>query len=841
MSVSDLPVRAVTAELDRRLAERGAAVLCAPPGSGKTTQVPLAMLDADWLRDRRVVVLEPRRVAARAAARFMAALLGESVGERVGFRVRFESAVSQRTRIEVVTEGVLTRRLQRDPELAGVGLVIFDEFHERSLECDLALALTLDVRHGLREDLRVLVMSATLDAEPIARLLGNVPVIEAGGRPFPVAIEYLARDTGVPLAGLVGSAVRRVLREREGDVLVFLPGAREIRAAERQLIDVDDVLICPLHGDLPAAEQDRAIQRDPGGRRRVVLATNIAETSLTIEGVTTVVDSGLARRPRFDPNTGLTRLHTVSIARASAEQRAGRAGRTSAGGALRLWTRAAHALRAEHESPEMRGADLAGLALELARWGVRSPADLRWLDPPPQGSFEQALDLLRCLGALDDAGRITPAGRRMCTIPAHPRIARMVMVGSDEAARDDGASVLATDLAAVLEGPDPVDRDDAGCDVRTRVQALARYRTGGSPERSHSRALAACERIASQLRTSAGVRRREAPEPELADPELAGRSLLAGFPDRLAQRRSQRRGSFRLVGGRGLNLPGDDPLAAADYLVVPDLDAGAVDARAYKAAPVSLRDIRLVLGEQIRWRRHVAWDARAQCVQAVEEEQIGMLVLRSRPAADAQPDELVQAMLDGVRRLGLDALPWTDSLRQLRARIESLRQWQPEAGWPAMNEHHLTNSLEDWLAPFLAGVMRRDQLARIDLGTALRARIAPSLRSRLERDAPARLSVPGGSSIALEYRPGEPPVLAVRLQEMLGCTQTPAVCSGRVPVQVHLLSPAGRPLHVTQDLASFWRNAYPEVRKEMRGRYPKHPWPEDPLSAQPTRHAKRRR
>jgi ATP-dependent helicase HrpB len=831
--VTALPVSEVLPALQVALRAPGAAVLCAPPGSGKTTAVPPALLEAPWLAERRIVMLEPRRVAARAAARYMASQLGEKVGERVGFSVRFESAVSARTRIEVVTEGVLTRRLQRDPALAGTGCVVFDEFHERSLEADLALALTLDARRGLREDLRVLVMSATLDAEPVAALLGGAPVVTAGARPYPVRVEHVERGTGAPSIAALCAAVRRALAESDGDVLAFLPGAGEIRRCTAQLADLAavDVVVTPLYGELPAEAQDRAIRADPQGRRRVVLATNIAETSLTIEGVRAVVDGGLARRPRFDPNSGLTRLQTLPISRASAEQRAGRAARLGPGLALRLWSEADHARRAPHHPPEILEADLAGLALELARWGVASASDLPWLDAPPSGALDQARDLLAALGALDAAGRITAVGRSMAEIPAHPRLARM-LVPADA----DGA--LAADLAAILDGPDPLASRDAGCDLAARVEALARYRRarGRAGAGESARALARAERVSAQLRARARV-----PDSTAPDPARAGAVLAAGYPDRVAQRRTGARGRFLMANGRGLRLDEHDHLAGCDYLVVPDLDAGAVEARAFRAAEISLQAIRTVAGSHIHDRRTVAWNDREQCVDARREECLGALVLEREDATDAEPDEIAAAMLAGVRRMGLGCLPWSDELDALRARVGSLAHWQPDAGWPGMDDATLEAELEEWLAPFLAGVTRREHLSRVDLRAALHARIPPQLASRLDEGAPTHLPVPSGSRIRLRYQPGEAPRLAVKLQEMFGCRRTPAVCWGQVPVVVELLSPARRPLHVTRDLEGFWSGAYTEVRKEMRGRYPRHPWPEDPLRAEPTRQAKPRR
>lgn len=841
----ELPVTGVLKELADHLAQDGVAVLCAPPGSGKTTQVPPAFMHMPWLAGQRIVMLEPRRVAARAAARYMAGQLGESPGRRIGFRVRFESAVSHDTRVEVVTEGVLARRLQSDPELSGVGMVIFDEFHERSLECDLALALTLDVRAGLRPDLRVLVMSATLDATPIAQLLGEngvaAPIVRTEGRSYPVSVHYRPDKTPPAARGssgrdamtrAVGSAVREALTAHDNDLLVFLPGAREIHAVHNQLNGsiARDVLLCPLYGGLQAQAQDRAIMADADGRQRVVLATNIAETSLTINGVGVVIDSGLARRPYFDANTGLTRLRTVNISRASAEQRAGRAGRLGPGTAIRLWSESEHAGRAAFDSAEISSADLCSLVLELTRWGVSDASQLRWLDAPPDAAWQQAVTMLQHLGALNDQARVTPLGERMATLPTHPRLARMLC-----AAGDDSQRVLAANLAAALDGPDPTGGNNMhrrGIDLRDRADLLARRQPEG-----HSRhdALQRTMRIAKQFRSSMRVENSHG-----APSEHSGRLLLAGFPDRLAQRRTQARGQFVLANGRGLRVDEADPLAHSEYLVVPDLDAGAVDARAWRAAPVELSDIRDVLGKQVQNKRRVEWNAREQSVEAVNEESYGAIVLQSTPARDASSDELGDAMLNGIAQMGLTCLPWTAHTTQLIERAESLRRWQPEVDWPAFDEESLLANMPNWLLPFLHGITRRGHLTRLDLNSILHTYIGRERLARLEQGAPERLRVPSDSRIQLQYRRGESPVLAVKLQEMFGASQTPTVCWGQVPVLVHLLSPAGRPLHVTQDLLSFWANAYPQVRKEMRGRYPKHPWPEDPVSALPTRHTKRR-
>ncbi|MFT5176857.1 MAG: ATP-dependent helicase HrpB [Gammaproteobacteria bacterium] len=850
MTTSELPVTAVLAELSAHLEQTGTAVLCAPPGSGKTTRVPLALMEMPWLNEQSIIMLEPRRVAARAAAYYMAFLLGEPVGQRVGFRVRFESAVSNDTRVEVVTEGVLARRLQSDPELRGVGMVIFDEFHERSLECDLALALTLDVRESLRTDLRVLVMSATLDAEPVANLLGaqisgdergQAPIVRTQGRSHPISIRFQAAarhdSRSSSVASEVSATVRTALAEHDQDVLVFLPGIREIQAVLSQLRGsvASDIMLCPLYGGLKPEAQDRAIIADADGRQRVVLATNIAETSLTIEGVGVVIDSGLARQPHFDPNSGLTRLRTINISRASADQRAGRAGRLGPGTAIRLWSASEHDARAAFDSAEITSADLCSLVLELARWGVNDAARLHWLDPPPLGAWQQAVELLRRLGALDHAARVTALGKRMAALPTHPRLARMLC-----AANNDEQRVLAANLAAALDGADPLVGSNNNADLRDRAEFLA----GAQARNAHSYAVQRALRVAQQLRRSMRVQGTRS-----ATVEDSGRLLLAGFPDRLAKRRAgagskgaenKGTGRFLLANGRGLRVDAADALGHCDYLVVPDLDAGAVDARAYRAAPVDLAIIRDVLGQQVEVRRRVAWNSREQAVEAVEEDALDSLVLRASKVKDASGDELCAAMRDGIIHLGLSALPWDPATAQLIERVQSLRHWQPNAGWLALDEESLLRDVDLWLLPYLHGITRRAHLSRLNLSLILHTHIGYRQLERVEQGAPVHLTVPSGSQVRLTYQAGKPPVLAVKLQEMFGAEQTPTVCWGEVPVLVQLLSPARRPLHITQDLPSFWANAYPEVCKEMRGRYPKHPWPEDPTAALPTRHTKRK-
>ena len=830
--LTELPVAAVLPEVERALADHGGAVLSAPPGSGKTTGTPLFLLDCDWLRGRSILILEPRRLAARAAARRMAALLREPVGERVGYQVRFDRKIGSQTRIEVLTEGILTRRLQTDPALSGVGLVIFDEFHERSLHADLALALCLDARQAWCEDLRVLVMSATVDAAPASALLGEVPVVEAGGRSFPVTLHYRDRPADYHDPSLAARTSIKALEQQGGDVLTFLPGAAEIRAVARELEGAPRTRpfeVCPLYGELPAYEQDRAILRRADGARRIVLSTNIAQTSLTIEGVGAVVDTGLARQPRFDSNTGLSRLVTVPISRASAAQRAGRAGRLGPGYCWRLWTEAEHGQRPPFDAPEMASADLSALVLELCAWGVAEATELAWLSAPPAGALAQAGDLLRRLGALDEQGRLTALGKQLTGIPVHPRLGRIVL-----ASMKVSAGRLGCDIAALLQGPDIVLRDSGrGCDLDERLEALGQFRRGVAAE-VNLRACRTVDQVARQLARQVG-------ETSSAGSAAVatGALLLEGFPDRLAKRRGGSRTHYQLSGGRAARLSDADRLGWSEYLVVPDLDAGRGTGRIYRAAALSRDDLNAYAELHAVDETAVGWNVAEECVHAKAVRRVGRLELSSRPLESVDEAAVLAAMLEGIRVMGLAALPWCKEQLRLRARAGCVAEWLPEANIPALDDAALLADLESWLGPFLTGMTRRSHLQRIDLASALDTRLPFVLRKRLDELAPTHYVVPSGSRVRIEYQPGAAPVLAVKLQEMFGAPTTPTICAGKVPLLIHLLSPAGRPLQITRDLAAFWRTAYPDVRKEMRGRYPKHPWPEDPETMRATRLTKR--
>ncbi|MBI3994628.1 MAG: ATP-dependent helicase HrpB [Nitrospirae bacterium] len=841
LPTASLPITPLLPSLREALASHAAAVLQAPPGAGKTTVVPLSLLDEPWLAGRSILILEPRRLAARAAAARMASLLGESVGETVGYRIRFDSKISARTRIEVLTEGILTRRLQSDPGLEGAGLVIFDEFHERHIHSDLALALCLDSQRTLREDLKLLVMSATLDGKALAALLGNAPLLTSHGRSFPVDVRYAARDpeeTEKRLPETVKQAVLNALKHDKGDLLVFLPGAWEIRRTQELLeaaLTQDAVDLFPLYGDLPWEAQDRAIQPSQRSRRKVVLATPIAETSLTIEGIGVVIDSGFARIPEFDPRSGLTRLTTRRISRASAEQRAGRAGRLGPGVCCRLWTEATQRGLVARPIPEIRAADLTPLALELAQWGARDAGTLSWLDPPPAGALAQARRLLTDLGALDPEGVITPAGRAMAALPLHPRLAHMV-----HAADALGLGRPACDIAALLSERDILTGDrKRSVDFLERVEALRAFRARGrAGDQSSGADPSACQRVeqaARQFHRLLRSRETEAPHPA----EAVGLLLALAYPDRIALQRAPGDLRYLLASGRGARLPRHENKMRPHCLVAAHLDAGETEGTIHLAAAVDIHALRDQIASRFRTNDIIRWDAQLQRVVAQREERLGELLISSGAIPDPDPEKLLAAALEGVRSLGLSALPWSREARDFQTRVLSLQQWLPQENWPDLSDPALRESLEEWLGPYLGGVTRREHFNRLDLLAILKARLDWALQQRLEEGAPTHLAVPSGSRLRLEYRPGESPVLAVKLQEMFGLADTPRVAWGKVPVTLHLLSPARRPIQVTQDLRGFWERTYAEVKKELKGRYPKHPWPDDPWKAVPTARAKR--
>jgi ATP-dependent helicase HrpB len=824
-----LPIDALLPAIREALATRGALVLQAPPGAGKTTGVPPALLGAPWLGTQSIVMLEPRRLATRAAAARLAELRGESVGETVGYRMRGEGRVSRRTRIEVVTEGVLTRRLQNDPTLDGVGAVLFDEFHERSLDADLALALCLRTRALLRDDLRLLIMSATLDGEPVARLLGGAPVITSAGRAYPVETRYRPLRSGARIEAAIVSAVVDALHSATGDLLVFLPGAAEIRRVESLLgeRDLAGTIVTPLFGALPHDAQDRAIRPDATGRRKIVLSTSIAETSLTIEGIGVVIDSGLSRAPRFSPRTGMTRLETVRVSRASAEQRRGRAGRLGPGVCYRLWDAAEDAQLLEHSPPEIVSADLAPLALDLAAAGVADPGELAWLDAPAPAAYAQARELLGELEALDDRGEITAHGRAMSALPVHPRLGHMLANAASQS-----SATLACQLAALLSERDLFRRTDAtvDADLARRIDVL---RGGSSLHDVDRDALFRARRDAERLMRIVG------PAAHTGHDVSAGALLALAYPDRVAQRRPGSRSRYLLRNGRGAELTAEQSLARAPWIVAAELDDRRPESRIFLAAEIDVAEVQRIFAEQIVVDEVVELDDATGAVVARRRERLGEIMLRESSVGSPPPDRVRRVLLDAIARRGLATLPWRDAARRLRDRIAFAAAHDP--AWPDVSDSALLASLDEWLGPSLETLRRLDDLQRVDYVALLENLLDWRQRRELDELAPSHVEVPSGSRLPIDYSDPNAPVLAVRIQEVFGMPESPRVFGGRVPVTMHLLSPASRPVQVTQDLAGFWRTSYFDVRKDLRGRYPKHDWPEDPLAATATRRAKPRR
>ncbi|MBI9088718.1 MAG: ATP-dependent helicase HrpB [Desulfobacterium sp.] len=823
-------------EIKKALEHGHRLVVKAPPGAGKTTRVPLALLDQSWLGQNKILLLEPRRIAARAAACRMAQMLGEPLGKTVGYHISMERVVSKETRIEVVTEGILTRRIQNDPGLSGTGLVIFDEFHERNLNSDLGLALCLEAMEVLCEDLKIIVMSATLDVAPLAQLLDHAPVVESTGKSYAVETRYLddrpLRNRKESVEGLCADSVTRAIARDGGDILVFLPGAGEIQRVAALLADgrlSPEVFVLPLYGNLTRAEQDLAIRPSVPGRRKVVLATSIAETSITIDGVTIVVDSGLMREPRFSPSTGMGSLETVAAPKSSVDQRRGRAGRTGPGICYRLWSGESHNQRREQIRPEMFNTDLSGFALELALWGVGDPETLKWLDPPPKGSMDQARELLTRINALDSQGRITAHGKSLANLGLHPRLAHMVVTG-----KAMGLGALACTLAALLQEPDFMifrnrTRD---ADLRLRLELISSNSCRGTTVKKGI--MSRIRRLAQRFRKQLGIK------DEKSNPQQAGTLLALAYPERIAVNRGTRNGRFLLASGRGGFLPETDPLAWEALVVAAHVDGKHSNAKIFLAAPYSREALERDFGRQITTRDQVAWDRRSKSVMARRTRCYHALVLDEETLLSPDSSLVLAAMVRGIREEGLTVLPWTRSLRQFQARAVFLGRALGEDQFPDLSDAALAETLETWLAPFLDTVSSLSRLRKIDLKAAILSQLTYKEQQLLERQAPSHIPVPSGSRICLDYGSFDRaifdfPVLAVRLQEMFGCDATPRVANGKVAVTLHLLSPASRPVQVTQDLESFWTNTYQEVKKDLKGRYPKHFWPEDPRSAVATR------
>ncbi|MEJ1097427.1 MULTISPECIES: ATP-dependent helicase HrpB [unclassified Pseudoxanthomonas] len=824
MIASSFPIQALLPQVRSSLAAHPRLVLEAPPGAGKTTQVPLALLDEDWLDGRKIIMLEPRRVAARAAAGFMAQQLGEAAGDTVGYRIRFENKISARTRVEVVTEGILTRMIQDDPMLEGIGAILFDEFHERHLSADLGLAFALDVQAQLREDLRIVVMSATLDGEKLARFL-DAPRLSSEGRSYPVEIAHFPARRDESLELQTRRAIEDALQTHPGDVLVFLPGQREISKVETALSSSLGAIVLPLHGELPVEKQSEALQPDPQGRRRVVLATNVAESSVTLPGVRVVIDAGLAREPRYDPNSGFARLEIVNISRASADQRAGRAGRVADGWAYRLWPQSQ---RLEPQRrPEIAQVELASLALELAAWGSDA---LRFVDPPPPGALAAARDLLQRLGGLSASNAITPLGKRMLALGTHPRLAAMLL-----SARSVDDRALACDLAALVEARDPL--RSGGDALAARWRALAAFRSGRAPADANRSGLAVIDAAAKQWRRRIRV---DAAPPITIEAHRLGDLLLHAFPDRIARQHSNDPRRYQLANGRMAKLFDDSALFGEPWLVANELRYEAKDALIQRGAPLDEHALRNEFPERFVSEDAVRWDASRRALIAQRESRFDQIVLESKPAGRVNPERAAAALTEAVRELGLSALSWSESLQQWRERVRCLREWMPDLELPDLSDEALLANLDEWLLPAFSGKTRLDALDEEALAGALKSSLDWSLRQRIDQLTPTRITVPSGMERRIEYTYGQSPVLAVKLQELFGLADTPRIADGRVPLTLHLLSPGGRPLQVTQDLRGFWERTYPEVKKEMKGRYPRHPWPDDPWSATATHRAKPR-
>ncbi len=819
------PVEEAIPALKAALQKNRIVILQAPPGAGKSTIVPLRLADEPWLQGKKIVMLEPRRLAARSVAMRMSDLNGDKVGERVGYRVRFETRVGPTTQIEVVTEGILTRMIQHDNALEDCGLIIFDEFHERNLHGDLALVLTLQLQQLLRDDLRILIMSATLDAEKLSAML-KAPVITSEGRQFPVAINYLSQPDDAPIHQQMARVIKKAIRENEGDVLAFLPGAGEIaRTAEMLGSEVGGILVYPLYGDLSFAKQQEAILPDPSGRRKVVLTTSIAETSLTIEGVKVVIDSGLSRVPRFDPRSGLSRLETIRVTADAADQRAGRAGRLGPGTCYRLWTQGSHASLVPNRKPEILEADLAPLLLELYQFGIKDFRELTWVTLPPEGAANQARVLLEQLEAIKD-NNITSKGREMLKLPTHPRIAHMLLE-----AKAGLQLALATDVAALLEERDPLSRE-AGTDIGLRISALRKWRAG---ERviADRNALERIEKLAQQWRR---VFKIEA-DNSTVDDSVIGLLVMLAFPERIARQVEKDSERYKLVTGRNAKLPANDPLTREQWIAISALDAGMGEAKIFSAAPLNYRDL---LDHAVE-ERTVRWDDDRGMVAGTLDKKVGALTLESKTLNPIADEEKVRVICQMIREKGLRVLNWDETLVAWQARVLSLRKWRPEENWPDVSDTALLQSLESWLAPFLYGIGKLSELQKLNASEILNSILPWSDQGRLEVLAPVRIEVPSDSMIKVNYfADGSLPTMEVRLQEVFGMLQTPTVNDGRTKIVMHLLSPGFKPVQVTQDLRSFWQNTYAEVRKELRTRYPKHSWPEDPWTAKAVRGAKRR-
>lgn len=819
----DLPVTEVIPEIKKELLNASTLIVKAPPGAGKSTLVPITLLDEDWLKDQKILMLEPRRLAAKTIAIRMADLLGEKVGESVGYRIRFETKVSKNTRIEVVTEGILTRMIHQDNELNGVGLVIFDEFHERSIHADVAMALCREAQQVLRPDLRILVMSATLDMPELTRML-NAAVVQSEGRQFPVEVNYVGDGDMRLLPELAARTVKMAVQKHEGDVLVFLPGQGEIRKTEEILrTSLRGVMIQPLYGQLPPGKQMAAIMPSREGKRKVVLATSIAETSLTIEGIKVVVDSGFGRTSRFDPNSGLSRLETVQVSKDSADQRAGRAGRLSAGVCYRMWTKATQSRLKEHGTPEIEQADLSSLVLDMAQWGIVDPGQLSWLTQPPKGHVAQASELLHELEALEN-NRITEHGKQLHKLPTHPRIAHMLI-----RAEEEGQLGLATDIAPLLEERDPLGKE-AGIDLNLRIEALRRFRR----EKVGGKRLARIEKIAQQYRKSFNI---EPDNSSFSDFET-GILLAHAYPERIACARPGNNAQFQMANGRYASAGHRDDLAHEPWLAIAHVNDREGSGKIFMAAPLNPRDLQPL----VKTKEIIRWDTRKGGLIASKDVRIGSIVLQSTPLPEPDDSQLVKAITEAIRKEGETLLNWSEEVEQWQNRTLSLKKWNPQEQWPDVSKETLLLTNAEWLSPYLNSVKKPEDLKRINLKEVLQYSLSQDFQQKLNVLAPPRIEVPSGSKVKVQYfANGSAPVLAVRLQECFGLADTPLINEGKVGMLMHLLSPGFKIVQITSDLKSFWKDAYFEVRKDLKSRYPKHSWPENPNNAEPIRGAKKRK
>ena len=820
----EYPVLEIIPQLNSVLAEKTIAILQAPPGAGKSTILPLQLLNEPWLEGKKIVMLEPRRLAARSVAGRMASLLNEEAGKTVGYRIRFENCTSDNTRIEVVTEGILTRMIQRDITLEGVGLILFDEFHERSLQADLALALSYQVQQTLRDDLRLLIMSATLEGSVLSAIFNHAPVISSSGRQFPVDVKY-HQPEDEPLSRSTTRLIKKALKEQTGDMLVFLPGTGDIMRVQSDLDEISEVFVVPLYGDLPFKKQQEAILPHPEGRRKIVLATSIAETSLTIEGITTVIDSGYSRVPRYDVRTGLTRLETVRVTLDSASQRAGRAGRLGPGVCYRLWNERSHHQLQAVRKPEILEADLTSLVLELSAWGVQKIEELKWITPPPKGAILQATELLDQLGALED-GIITSRGRAMVQLLTHPRLAHMLLE-----AQEDKLTALACDVAAVMEERDPFQKE-SGADLSLRIEALRKWRADEKVFADRD-VLERIERLSAAWRRNFKIRE----ENTMPSRHAVGLLVAAAYPDRIAKQLDKNGNRFKLPNGKIVTLAQHDDLVREPWLAVAQLDAGQKEGKIFLAAAVDENELDHLAIE----REVVRWDSEREMVVGAQEKSVGNLILATRPLTKISDEKRLNVLFQVIRNEGLKILGWSDSEEKWQARVLSLRMWRKDEEWPDVSNERLLETLDEWLASYLTTVSKKSDFKKLDLANVLAGLLPWNLQSKLDELAPARIEVPTGSMISVSYyADGRQPELAVRLQEVFGLQETPTVNGGKTRVVMHLLSPGYKPVQVTQDLKSFWGNAYTEVRKELRSRYPKHSWPEDPWTAKAVRGVKKR-